>query len=161
MKTHKCGNCGEANSHYVRNCPYQWGICHFCKKGVHKKENCPYYLWHVFKNTYPEVDKCWKITLNLCKKKIKKRWDTEYENLYFSNWPDLIDIDPCLKKLGKEIKKQKYKFADLNFIVSTINFYQNIISIQDTNIGTWIEFLNRIYFIRKCLKNESNNSIII
>lgn len=154
MKTHKCGNCSEVNSHYLRDCPYQWGICHFCKKGVHKKENCPYYLWDVFKNTYPEVNKGWKTTLKLCKNKIKKQWDTKYKNSYYSNWPDLIDTDPSLKELGQKIKKQKYKFSDLNLIISTINFYQNILNMENTTIESWIDFLNRIYFIRKCLENE-------
>ena len=155
MKTHKCGNCNEANSHYVRDCPYIWGICHFCKKGVHKKENCPYYLWHVFKNTYPEVDKCWEKTLMLCKDKFNILWVAKYNNKIILKLPGSIDTEQCLEELDKKIKKQKYKFVDLNFIVSTINLYTNMITIQDATIKSWRHFLNRIYFIKKCLKNEN------
>lgn len=157
MPSLKCGNCGEVNSHYNRFCPFPRGICHFCKKGVHKKKNCPYYLWDLFKRVNPEVDNDWKITLKLCKKKFNKNWDTTYEDDIFSDWPDLIGKKKWFfEKLSYEIETQKYRYVDLDFIVKTINFYNDIIRMKNITIESWVEFLNRIYFIRKCLENEMN-----
>jgi hypothetical protein len=140
MKTHKCGNCGEVNSHYNRFCPHARGICHFCKKGIHKKEDCPYYLWHLFKEEYHEIKEPWKYIIEL-------RCDPE-KNFYLSNWPQLIYKKNYFNDFDNEIKKRKYKLINYNFILYTINLYDEILVTQNTNIDSWINILNRFHFIK-------------
>lgn len=127
MKCLHCGNCG--GNHFVRNCPLPYGVCHFCKKGVHKKNECPYYIWHLFTSTYPVV---------------LSHWTKILEGLI----PQFVTDD----ELKKKIQERKYLNVDTNFLMNTVRLYKDVVESNNYNFELYTDVLNRIEFAKQCFQ---------
>ena len=154
--TGKCGNCGK-KGHYNRDCPYQRGICHFCKCIGHSKHNCPIKrqcetLFNVFPSLKGKNVSGVETIREYANKHTNWRWfgRVPSQNFETQHWPNCI-VGTLAQNM--EMKLNKFSTNDKidKVFVDTFTIYNHIVTKNDTKYSNWFNLISRILYIKRKL----------
>lgn len=155
-----CGNCGMKKSdHFNRDCPYQRGICHFCRSGIHNKADCPVKRqWDMLLRIFPMLTTSNASGVDVIRMFSNNAQDWDWSGKYtssdmiYTHWPNHI-VGRIADNMENKMSEFNTNDSLVNVVENTVILYNKMISRRDGRYINWFNLMSRILYIKRQLEH--------